>query len=303
MKDSRKLKEYKMNKIHKNINSHAIFFNTVDSMSRKKEEKFFIDGEVLEPHYSQDDSVRYSFNSLGYRSDEFTRFHDEEHVLFAGCSETQGMGGALESCWSYMTYKKLSDTKKISGFFNLSSAGWGHDVIIANIIQYVNTYGKPSKIYMLLPNLSRGFCWDGLNNEEETYHYSQKTPYFSLDNTILSDGKVVDRQNLGEQRISIVNFINLLKLFEEYCLSNKIELIWSTWCAPDGQNYKNLNVFKNFIQMEEGDEIILKGKNLFDSEMYSKKNLLNKRDGHRGYLYHHWWSQRFLGLIDTDDAL
>lgn len=299
MKNKKLHEEYSIKKIHKNINTSAVFFNTIDNIDRKKEEEFLIEGEVLKKQYNQDDSVRYYFNSLGYRSDEFTKFHDGEHVLFAGCSETQGMGGNLESCWSYITYKKLSDTKKISGFFNLSGSGWGHDIIIPNIIQYINIYGKPSKIYMLLPNLSRCFFWKGLDNEEEVYYHSQKTPYFFFSDTILENGKVRDRQSLEDQRIGIINFINLLKIFEEYCMSNKIELVWSTWCIPDGENYKKLNVFKNFIQMENNNEIILKGKNLFDNGIYTKENLLYKRDGHHGYLNHYWWSHRFLGLLDS----
>lgn len=302
MRDPKKLKEYTMKKINKNINSHAVFFNTVDTIDRKKEEEFLIDCEVLNKYYDQDNGVRYYFNSLGYRSDEFTKFHEGEHVLFAGCSETEGVGGDLDSCWSYMTYKKLSETGKMSGFFNLSRSGWGHDVIIANVMQYINTYGKPSKIYMLLPNLSRGFTWGGLDHKEEVYYNSQKTPYFFFNDTILPNGKVRDRQSLEDQRKEVVNFINLLKLFEEYCMSNNIDLVWSTWCTPDAVNYKNLNVFKNFIQMEDVSEIFSKGKNLFDNKMYSQKNLIYKRDGHLGYLIHYWWSQRFLGLVDTDDV-
>lgn len=302
MRDPKKWKEYTMKKVHKFTHNHAIFFNTIDTIDRKKEEEFLINLEVVNKHYDQDDSVRYYFNSLGYRSDEFTKFHEGEHVLFAGCSETEGVGGNLDSCWSYITYKKLSETGKLSGFFNLSRAGWGHDVIIANVMQYINTYGKPSKIYMLLPNLSRGFEWDGLHDEAEIYYHSQKTPYFFFNETILPDGRIRDRQSLEEQRITMVSFINLLKLFEEYCISNNIELVWSTWVLPDGENYKSLNVFKNFIQMQPPNEIILKGKILFDSGIYTKKNLLNKRDGHLGYLNHYWWSQRFLGLIDTDDV-
>ena len=302
MRDPKKFEEYTMKKVYKNAHTHAIFFNTIDKVDRKREEEFLISGEIIKKYYDQDNSVRYYFNSLGYRSDEFTKFHDGEHVLFAGCSETEGVGGNLDLCWAYMTYKKLSETKKISGFFNLSRSGWGHDLIIANIIQYISTYGKPNKIYMLLPSLSRGLEWKGSHNELEEYFHSQKTPYFFFNETILPDGKVRDRQSLEDQRMGIVNFINLLKLFEEYCISNNIELVWSTWCKPDGVNYKNLNVFKNFIQMEDTPEIVSKGKNLFDNKMYSQKNLIHKRDGHLGYLSHHWWSQRFLGLIDTDDV-
>jgi hypothetical protein len=295
MKKSKLHEEYSMKNVYKDRNNHAVFFNTIDMVDREKEEEFVIWGEVLKKNSDQDDSVRYYFNSLGYRSDEFTKFHDGEHILFAGCSETEGVGGALESCWSYMVYKKLSETKKISGFFNLSRAGWGHDVIIANIIQYINAYGKPNKIYMLLPELSRDFEWLGLCEEKEHYLYLNKTPYYTLKNAILPNGKMKERQGLEEQRNLIAKFIILLKLFEEYCISNNIEFVWSTHSFPDAENYKNLGVFKNFIQMPGSDDIISKSKDLFNKELYNKKDLLDKRDGHKGYLFHYQWSQRFLG--------
>ena len=300
MKQNKELIQYLMKKVNKRKNTHAVFFNEVDTVVRQQEEEFFIGGEVPKKDYDQDDSVRYYFNSLGYRSDEFTNLHDGEHILFSGCSETEGIGGSLDSNWAYMTYKKLSETKKISGFFNLSRGGWGHDLIIANIIQYIKKYGKPDKIYILFPNLSRDFEWKGLEVDEEVYIHSIKTAFFNKKEFLLPHGIIREKQTLIEQRESIIKFINLVKLFEEYCMSNNIELIWSTYSIPDGKNYKSLNVFKNFIEMSEGDEIISKGKKLFDEEVYSKKNLINKRDGHLGYIFHYWWSQRFLGIIPDD---
>lgn len=302
MKQNKLHEQYKMKNVHRDRNTHAVFFNTIDSVHRKKEEELLIDGEVLKKDYDQDDSVRYYFNSLGYRSDEFTNLHDGEHILFAGCSETEGLGGNLESCWAHMVYKKLSETKKISGFFNLSRAGWGHDIIIANIIQYINAYGKPNKIYMLLPELSRDFQWRGVSDETEKYLHINKTPYYYLKDTMLSNGTIKERQSLEEQRNLTVKFINLLKLFEEYCVSNNIDFFWSTHSFPDGQNYKTLDIFKNFIEMPNYDDIITKDKIFFDDGVYKKKNLLSKRDGHRGYLFHYRWAQRFLGLIDTNDV-
>jgi hypothetical protein len=296
-----KYEEYVMGNISRDRDTNAIFFNTIETIDRKKEEEFLLWGEVPKKKFDQDDSVRYYFNSLGYRSDEFIKFHDGEHILFTGCSETEGMGGNLDSCWSYMTYKKLSETKKISGFFNLSRGGWGHDVIIPNIIQYISAYGKPNKIYMLLPELSRDFKWLGID-ETEKYLYINKTPYYNLRDTVLRSGKIKERQGLEEQRNLVVKFINLVKLFEEYCVSNDIEFLWSTHSIPDSENYKNLNVFKNFIEMPHPQDIISKGKDFFDEEIYNKKNLLDKRDGHRGYLFHYQWSQKFLGLIDTNDV-
>lgn len=293
------MKQYLMGKIKKTKHTHAVFFNTIDTVARSEDEEFKIYGEMYDEKLDKTNSVRYSFNSLGFRSDEFTDVHNGEHILFSGCSEAEGVGDNIESCWPYMVYQKLSEAKHLSGFFNLSRSGWGHDVIIPNIIEYINTYGKPDKIYILFPNLSRDFEWKGVDSEEESYVYSTKTPYFLNKNIMLSDGTKREKQGLEEQRKLIVKFVVLVKLFEEYCMSNDIKLVWSTWSIMDGQNYEGLNVFKSFIEMSSTKEMILMADILIDKESNSKKNLLRKRDGHHGYFYHSMWAQKFLGWEDT----
>jgi len=292
------MSEYLMKKVKRSINTHAIFFNTIDTVTRSKDEEFKIYGETFDEKYDKESSVRYYFNSLGFRSDEFKSHHEGGHILFAGCSEAEGVGGNIESCWPRMIYDKLSETRKLSGFFNLSRRGWGHDVIIPNIIEYIHSYGKPDKIYILFPSLCRDFEWEQ-GDLEETYIYSTKTPYFLNEKFLFSDGTKREKQGLEEQRKLVVKFIVLIKLFEEYCLSNNIELVWSTWSIPDGKNYESLNVFKNFIEMSSTKEAVMKSNNLLDKEVYGSKNLLRKRDGHHGHFYHYWWSQTLLGLVDT----
>jgi len=301
MKEHKELVKYRMKEVFKNKNTHALFFNEIDTVTRQPEEEFLIFGEVIDKEKDEDGSTRYYFNSLGYRSDEFTKFHEGEHILFAGCSEAEGMGGNLDSSWPHIVYKKLCETKKISGFFNLSRGGWGHDIIISNIIQYIKIYGKPDKIYILFPNLSRDFKWEGLQNENEFYSYSQKTAFFNRNKFILPDGSVREQQTLEEQRNLIAKFINLVKLFEEYCLSNNIELVWSTWSAPDSRNYKRLNVFSSFIDMPDNKAILSMIDDFpFDKETYKRKDFLKKRDSHQGYLFHYCWAQKLLGVSDIN---
>ena len=284
-----------MAKIKKDPSVHALFFNTVDSVIRSKEEEFLIVGEVILEQFKGDDSVRYCFNSLGYRSDEFIKYHDGKHVLFTGCSETEGYGGNLDSSWSYMLYNELIKNNKLSGFFNLSRGGWGHETIIMNTLQYIQEYGKPDKIYMLLPELARKYEWQGSDKNNEHYSHRLKTTYWSKDDIKFASGKIRPRQTLEEQRSDIIRFTILLRMFEEYCISNNIELLWSCHAEPDAINYQSLYVFKNFIKMPDQAEVILKSKtHKLDTD--KEKIKFRKRDWHYGYLYHYMWVQRFMGV-------
>jgi hypothetical protein len=295
------MKEYFMNKIKEQPYLNALFFNKLDIKKRSDEEEFLIVGEVILEEFKGDDSVRYYFNSLGYRSDEFTDLHDGEHILFAGCSETEGYGGNLDTNWAYIMYTELAKKKKLSGFFNLSSAAWGHETITNNIMRYIESYGKPDKIYMLLPNIARKYEWEGTHKNREHYAHKLKTPYYVENHISEWFGEPRLQQTLEEQRSDIVRFTILLRMFEEYCISNGIDLIWSSWSEPDAINYKNLNVFKKFVLVPYKAEVLLESKS-FVVDKDKEKYLIRKRDWHHGYLYHYLWAQTFLNLVDTNDV-
>jgi hypothetical protein len=291
--------DYLMKPVKDEWNNHATFFNKMDTQHRLPEEEFQVSGEKMYSGFENDNDVRYYFNSMGFRSDEFIESHDGEHVLFTGCSEGEGVGGNIDAAWSHIIYTELSKKTKLSGFFNLSRAGWGHEAIIPNVIEYINKYGKPDKIYMLLPNIGRKFRWFDDEKDFERYRHVLYTPFWAKNDVIEKDGTKRTRQTIEDQRSMIPPFIILVKLFEEYCISNNIKLVWSTWSEPDHDNYKSLNVFKNFVTLPTMTEIILESRDFFIEDAYKMKTLLNKRDSHHGYYYHYRWAQGLLGLVDT----
>ena len=67
-------------------------------------------------HVKPDNKISYKYNNLGFRCDDFTSSHSGAHILFAGCSETEGASNALEECWANVLYNKIKkDTKLIAG--------------------------------------------------------------------------------------------------------------------------------------------------------------------------------------------
>ena len=291
------IKNYILNPIKKKDNLKALFFNEIDNTIRKTKEGTVNSGESPDMIEIKEEPVSYQYNYLGFRSEEFTRDHSGEHILFAGCSETEGVGGNLDSVWSYIVYSELSKNNKVSGFFNLARYGWGYDIIIQNIMCYIKDYGKPNKIFILFPNLGRFYNWsDKQEDDLENFEYRGNVPN-NIDEDTLKPW--MRKISLAEQRSHVITFTMLIKLFEEYCLSNSIDLYWSTWDNEDRENYTTIDIFKNFIPIQDVKTFIENNSDLFLKEIKPRKDWHEKRDGHRGYAFHYNWARSFLDFVDS----
>lgn len=61
----------------------------------------------ISKNYKQD-KITYTFNSQGYRCDEFENIKWNESILALGCSYTQGVGLDDKECWTYQLQEKLT---------------------------------------------------------------------------------------------------------------------------------------------------------------------------------------------------
>lgn len=152
----------------------------------------FKQGQKRVDHIS---GVEYILNSLGFRSDEFTDNHNGEHILFMGCSVTYGTGVPLEQTWSKLLYNKMSESRKLSGYFNLSFPGAASTEIIFNAMKYIKKFGAPKEIYFMLPEIMRGIHM--------------------------------------EKSSALLHSIQMYTMFEEYCKIKGIRLVSFTWDLED----------------------------------------------------------------------
>lgn len=104
-------------------------------------------------HENCDQSVIYQYNNEYYRCDDFTDIHKGLHILFAGCSDSEGVGGNIEDSWTYQVFKNIKVNKDISGFFSIARAGFGWQKIISNFLIYISKYGKPDIFMVMMPNI------------------------------------------------------------------------------------------------------------------------------------------------------
>jgi len=250
-------------------------------------------------HSIDDGSVTYKYNNEYFRCDDFKKEHDGLHILFAGCSETEGMGGQLEDSWGKILLQRISKSNKVDGYFSLAKAGYGWQKIITQTRVYIDKYGKPDILFVLLPNIGRLIRWSNAKND---WMYEQSYPNFELSNmnTLidnLGEGKDSAPNSMSPEqyRTTFIDFVISWRLFEDFCKASGIDLVWGTWEQIDNYNINNLkdhDLFKYFIPISiDKFEQQLRTRDLNDK---LKEFDLEKRDGHHGRLFHEFWADEFI---------
>lgn len=238
-----------------------------------------------------DGSVVYQYNSDFFRCDEFGSNNSKYHVVFGGCSETEGIGGNLEEAWSYKLYLELKQKYDIGGYYSLGKSGNGWHKIVLSLIEYSNKYGTPTHFFVLLPNIGRNYYW---YKDDQKWQYDQKYVEISRKDSPHGPESIID---LDEHRRQFMEFAVGWKIFQNYCKSNNIKLLYSTWDALENYNFSVYdNQFKCFIPVHVPDKIekYIEGKY---PNLKLPKNALRKRDGHNGDLVHEYWKDNFMQEI------
>jgi hypothetical protein len=250
---------------------------------------------VHEPEVDDSDqTVEYKYNNIFFRSDDFISNHDGLHVLFSGCSESEGIGDNIEHAWTKILYDKISKETKCSGFFNLSRAGWGWSKIIANALIYFEKFGYPSLYFILLPNHQRMHKFHRNDSESSYWQYEQLYPigvYMHKDNN--KHKKFLSKEK--EYKEDFLNFLISWKLFNKVCKDNNVKLIFSTWDEFDSENIANINMFDNFLDMNTKNLSVPYVTKWYEFNEKTKHDL-RKRDGHGGIILHNFWADSFYSL-------
>lgn len=240
-----------------------------------------------------DKSVIYKYNSDGFRSDEFSNRHDGLHILFAGCSETEGVGGNIEDAWSKMLYDLINKDNKCSGFFNLSKSGWGYFKIIINSMIYFEKYGYPDYLFIFLPNCQRKFIW---SEKAGRFFHWQIYPVSVLnivDDSVTKNESGISGDSDKKQYFEdFISFVHYWKVFEKFCKLNNIKMFFSTWNHIDRENLSRLDAFDNYIKIDKKIEYKMAQKYIDEYKKFPHEGFA-KRDGHNGPLYHRIWSELF----------
>ena len=247
--------------------------------------------EYGQKDFSGDDGkIGYSYNSDWFRCDEFSKTHDKDfHILFGGCSETEGIASPIEEVWSKMLHSKVKESFSVDDFYSIAMAGYGWQKIISNFMTYAKKYGFPTHFFVLIPNLQRFFFWD---KKAQSWDYQFGKPLNSLAKDV---SKEEEEAAIEQHKNLLINFTIAWRLFEHYCETNGVKLLWSTWDFPENYNFSRLNQFNNYFYISG------KGYSDFISKVVPDGKLVEgdlfRRDGHSGKIYHMYLFECFKNEI------
>jgi hypothetical protein len=175
--------------------------------------------------------VVYKLNKDGFRTENFKKLDNRAfNVLASGCSCTYGQGVSQEYSWPEILAKKIqTKLSKPIKMHNLGVMGASIHLTIKNAMAFIREHGAPDEIYLLLPPDSRKLVYvDGIKK------------FKSL--VMSPDGykKMIHGNDPSTKRFyesyceedSYLLSITLISFFEDFCSSNNIRLIWTSYAQP-----------------------------------------------------------------------
>jgi hypothetical protein len=197
--------------------------------------------------------TEYNLNNFGYRDEDW---HAPANILAAGCSNTYGVGVPYNGTWP-----KLLQNFTKKNVHNLSRPGSSIQEIIFQLFSYFKNFGNPETLLCLFPdpfrmqiptkkNLS---TVGGINKEDEisNLYLQHKT------DTNISDRKKYlkipyDYTETIPMEVPLFFSMKLIHILEQYCNSNNINLVWSSWDRNIKDVFDSLDLpFDNYYGNEE----------------------------------------------------
>ena len=126
---------------------------------------------------------------------------------------------------------------------------------------YAKRYGFPEYFFVMLPQIGRFWDW---NVKEKRWYYVQRYPASESKN-FTNWWKNQEEQDkdffrevpltLKEHRKLFIDFTVGWKLFEEYCKSNGVKLLWASCDYLENTNYNNFSFSDSYINLSFDDLI------------------------------------------------
>jgi len=106
-----------------------------------------------EDWYYRNVKIEYDRNSNGHRCKELTDIDQDNYILYAGCSFTEGIGLELEKTYPYITSELLG-----CDYYNLAVSGAGNDLALHNTFVWLcSVVKKPKAVIFQWPFTERLF--------------------------------------------------------------------------------------------------------------------------------------------------
>lgn len=223
-----------------------LFKNKLETFQSNKSTRGFYRGNVL-----VDQETEYQNNSFGYRGGEWLGQAD---VLALGCSMTYGVGIPMDGSWPAILSKIINKNVR-----NLSQPGASINEIVAKAFKYFEIFGNPKTIVCLLPDPYRITISNNQNliTSQDKEDRLLTTVFLNGLHDIEKREKYLKKpycyEDVLPQEVPIFFSTQYIHMLEQYCKSNNINLVWSTWFNDFGKAIDSIEdtIFNNFFYSNE----------------------------------------------------
>lgn len=235
-------------------NQAALFEDVISWPDPDKNDQYY------DPSHQEKDiekHFKYNVNRLSLREPKLSKNSD---ILAVGCSNSFGVGLPYDLAWPETVSKALNLT-----YSNISEPGSSAMHEVMNVFHYCKAFGNPKIILCMFPNFERSRMF--LDNKTiYSQRDSQKDPQPVHIHTNAPQSRptflklpVQADELISEQQAFYYNTLFIFML-EQYCRSNQIKLIWSTWA-----NHNNFDaMFKQTYEYYESGEQKILVKDVFN---------------------------------------
>jgi len=229
--------------------------------------------------------IKYRMNNFGHRSEDFDVLDKSKtNILYAGCSMAFGEYLPEGYSWQYHVHKGMSKKFDTSKPFTLSYPGGSVQKIIDNIYKYINLFGKPDYIFLLIPDLFR------------TNWPTKDGDLFVIKMRHQND---LDSSSTMSEHSMVYSCQAYYRSFEIFCSQLGIKLYTSSWDDETSHIFSTLG-FSNYGNMDlEREEDFLMSLNKGELEGYDKDFLISAADSvHPGVITSMYFAKHFLDRVE-----
>jgi len=228
------------------------FLNNSLGFPNKNTKEF---GQLRRKKIRVDPKTEYATNNFGFRDKNWDKVSE---ILAVGCSNTYGIGVPIEGSWP-----KILEKLTNKNVHNLSRPGISIQELVFQMFAYFEKFGNPEIIVCLFPDPFRIVVpvKPGLVGVGKEISDSRPVESLHLDkynNTKISDRKKYlkipyDYEDIFPMEFPLYFSMRAIHMLEQYCRTNKIKLIWSSWHPLTLNVFEQLKeiTFTNFVNSKE----------------------------------------------------
>jgi len=227
---------------------------------------------------SDENNIEYRFNRDGFRTENNNK--GSQFILTAGCSNTFGYQLPESHTWPSIMKNEYLKTKNV---YNIGITGLDSIRIIRNCFNFIEIYGGPEYLFIILPPFQRTIV---VNEQEIT---TEQLPRFFNDKKDFE--KHIKKNKFNLQNI-LYNNIMTIKNLESFCKQKNIVLKWFCWDEISQEIYEKCN-FQNLIS--SNNFAIIKQNNINNVEYWDWAHDNN----HPGFKWQDMWARTFINSINN----